>query len=296
MPCAVALTVPTDLHLVAASKGSLRWPESGDEYDAVGSFRGEGVPVVESETIPNLMVPAHAEYILEGEFLCEDEVMPPYAEDIASGHMFGEEACPIFKVKCITHRKNPWWGCTTWSASGLNGHEGVHSGLFIQTEADAIIFLRSLGFKVKDVAMLWDMEVAVIQLEVDGYTKPYPHYGQAVALACYGNPGRLVGQSTKYLIVVGPDVDPADFTDVAWALGTRTMPASDSVVIKNGMAQWGDPGGLPGPLGWKTYGEQILIDATIKYPERYDKWPPRCEPAEWEKAAIERMALKIGSK
>ena len=302
MPAAFVYGVPTDIHVVAALR-SFRWPESGDEYDFVGGLRGEPVELVESETIPGLKVPAHAEWVIEGEFLAEDEIMPPYAEDIASGYMFGSENCPVFDVKCITHQKDPSWDAVTFSSSGssasfnssgIGSHEGPHTGLqFLNCEPAAINFLRSLGFKVKDIVMVGGgREVVVVQLEVDGSLKP-PHYGKRVLMALQGNPAVTIGPVTKYLIVVGPDINPYDFTDVMWALGTRSMPISDSVTIEKGLAGWGDPGGLPGPLGWKSYGEQIMIDALIKVPERYDKFPPRAEPLEWEREALKRMQERL---
>ena len=108
-------------------------------------------------------------------------------------------------------------------------------------------------------------------------------------MALHGNPGYHIGPPTKYLIVVGPDINPYDFSDVMWALGTRTQPVSDSIVIEKGLSGWGDPAGIPGPMGVKAYGEQVMIDALIKVPERYETWPPRAEPVEWEQEAIKRM-------
>lgn len=295
MPAVLLCGNTTDVHVLAAQKLSSIWPQNGDEYEVLGGFRGEAVEIVESETIPGLMVPAYTEWVIEGEFLPEDETMPVHAEDIASGYIFGGETCPIFKVKCITHRKNPLWGCLTWSSSGLNGHYGPHTGLFQTFELEAINFLRGLGFKVKNVVGLLDGEVGVIQLEVDGFDKP-PHYGKQVAMALRGCPSTQAGPHSKYVIVVGPDIDPYDFKDVMWALGTRTMPISDSICIEKGLSQWGDPGAYAGPLGWRTFGEQVMIDALIKVPERYDTWPPRSEPVEWEKEAIKRMQEKIDTK
>lgn len=302
MPAAFAFGIPTDFHMVATFK-SLRWPGGGDEYELVGAFRGVPVELVASETIPGLKVPAHAEWVIEGEFLPEDEIMPPYAEDIASGYMFGGEACPIFVVKCITHRKDPWWDATTFSSSGSSfglgnigvSHEGPHMGLaFLGWEAPAINFLRGTGYKVRDVVISHGgREVVVVQLEVDGALKPYPHYGKEVLMAFHGNPGGSIGRLTKYLIVVGPDINPYDLNDVMWAMATRSMPVSDSIVIEKGLGEWGDPSAATGPLGWKTYGEQVMIDALIKVPERYDKYPPRSEPLEWEKEAVERIKEKL---
>lgn len=300
MPAALVFGVPTDINFVAAMR-AYRWPETGDEYELVGALRGEPVDVVPAETIPGLMVPAHAEWIFEGEFLNEEELMPPYAEDIASGYMFGNELCPVFRLKCITHRKNPWWDPTTFSSSGssagpdaggLGGHEGPHTGLqFLATcEPQAINFLRSLGMKIKDVVMIGGgREVVVIQTELDGADKPMPHWGKQILMAMHGNPSFAIGPPTKYLIVVGPDINPYDWSDVMWALGTRSMPVSDSIQIEKGLCGWGDPGGLADDKGWKAYGEQIMIDALIKVPERYTSFPLRAEPMGWEEPAIQRI-------
>ena len=136
-------------------------------------------------------------------------------------------------------------------------------------------------------------EVVVVQTEVDGKDKPMAHYGKNILMALRGNPAVTVGLVTKYLIVVGPDINPYDFNDVMWALGTRSMPVSDSIVIEKGLAGWGDPDALPGPLGWKTFGEQVMIDGLIKIPERHQNFPPRAEPAEWEIAAVNDLRRRI---
>ncbi|MCK4723702.1 MAG: UbiD family decarboxylase, partial [Dehalococcoidia bacterium] len=116
-----------------------------------------------------------------------------------------------------------------------------------------------------------------------------------ILMALHGNPAVTIGPVTKYLIVVGPDINPYDFNDVMWALGTRSMPVSDSIVIEQGLAGWGDPGVLPGPLGWKTYGEQIMIDGLIKVPERYSNFAPRAEPLDWELQAVSEIRERVST-
>jgi len=295
MPCAIALGLPPDFHMVASSHmGAGHWPESGyDEYEVLGGFRGEPIEVVESETIPGLMVPAQAEWVIEGEFLLEDYIVPEYAEDIASGYIMGGERCPYFRVKCITHRDKPWWAFT-WSDSGMNGHQGPHTGIYSLLEIEALNELRARGYQVKDVVFL--SQVGIVQLSVDGMEKPWPHYGRQVGMALYTNRSNWAGLMSKYIIVVGPDINPYDWSDVWFALNTRVMPVSDSLMIEKGNCIWGDPGGYDGPLGWKTFGEQMLIDATIKVPERYSTWNPRSSPRAWEEDAIERMKAKLGAK
>ncbi len=301
MPAAFIFGVPTDVHVTAGLR-IFRWPEEGCEYDIVSTLRGEPIELIEAETIPGLMVPAHAEWVIEGEFLPEDEIMPPFAEDISSGYLFGGENCPVFRVKCITHRENPLWDATTFSSSGSSvvgdreSHEGPHTGLqYLNIEPAALSFLRDIGFKIKDVVMIGGgREVVVVQSAVDGADKPMAHYGKNILMALHGNPAVTVGPVTKYLIVVGPDINPYDLSDVMWALGTRSMPVSDSITIEKGLAGWGDPGALPGPLGWKTFGEQIMIDGLIKVPERHASFPPRAEPLEWEMQAVNDLRRRLG--
>jgi hypothetical protein len=71
------------------------------------------------------------------------------------------------------------------------------------------------------------------------------------------------------------------------------MPVSDAITIEKGLAGWGDPGAMPGPMGWKTYGEQIMIDGLIKVPERYNSFVPRAEPLEWEVRAVSEISDRI---
>ncbi len=291
MPAAYAMCNQPALPAIAAVRSGLVWPKDGvDEYAVAGGLNGKGVEVIESETIPGLMVPAQAEFVLEGEFLPEDYLVPKYAEGVYQGHLLGNHMMPVFRINCITHRKNPMW-MTTWSGSGFN-HEGPHTAfadLFF--EAEALNYLRANDYAVKDIVS-YDLETIVVQTSIDGRDKP-PHYGKQLLTAVYACPHGYLGNGSKYYICVGPDIDPYNLRDVLWALGTRAQPVTDSIVIQDGLCAWGDPSGLPGPLGWRTYGQQVLIDALIKVPERRVEWEPRTEPREWEMEAINRIRAKI---
>jgi len=294
MPAAYAMCCDPSIPAVAAVRSGLVWPQDGvDEYAVAGGLRGAPVEVVESETIPGLMVPAHAEIIIEGEFLPQDYLVPKFAEGVYQGHLLGNHLMPMFRIKTITHRKNPMW-MTTWSSSGLN-HQGPHvafADLFFETEA--LDYMLQNNYKVKNIVS-YDLETIVVQTTVDGFEKS-PHYGKQVLTALYACPHGYIGNGSKYYICVGPDIDPYDLRDVMWALGTRAQPVSDSIVITEGLCAWGDPSGLPGPLGWRCFGQQVMIDALIKCPERRTYWEPRSEPRSWEEAEIKRMKLKIEGK
>ncbi len=293
MPAAYAMCCDPGIVATAAVRTGLVWPQDGVcEIAVAGGFNGQAIEVVESETIPGLMVPAHAEYVVEGEFLPEDYIVPKYSEGVYQGHLTGEHSMPMFRIKSITHRRKPMW-MTTWSSSGLN-HAGPHSD-FADTlfEAEALNYLQGNGFKVKDIVS-YDLETIVIQTTVDGAQKP-PHYGKTLLQALYSCPHGYLGNGNKFYICVGPDINPYDLRDVIWALGTRVQPATDTILIRDGLCAWGDPSGIPGPLGWRAYGQQVLIDALIKVPERRTDWDPRTEPRNWEEAAIERIKRKLES-
>lgn len=291
MPAAYAMCNDPSIVATSAVRSGLVWPQDGVcEYAVAGGLKGEPIELVESETIPGLMVPAHAEFVVEGEFLPEDYVVPKYSEGVYQGHLTGVHSMPMFRIKTITHRRKPMW-MTTWSGSGMN-HAGPHSDfadLFF--EAEALNYLQGNGFKVKDIVS-YDLETIVLQTTVDGAEKP-PHYGKTLLQALYSCPHGYIGNGNKYYICVGPDIDPYDLRDVIWALGTRVQPASDTILIREGLCAWGDPSGIPGPLGWRAYGQQVLIDALIKVPERRADWDPRTEPRNWEMTAIERIRQKL---
>jgi len=280
-PAAFVYGLPTDFHVIGGLK-RVRWPEMGDEYEILGGMRGEAVDVVESETIPGMMVPAHAEWVIEGEFINEDYRTPPCSEDLFAGFIWGEALWPVFKVNCITHRSNPLWTGATFSSLSSQDHAGVHQGLYkICTQSDAMYSLRQAGYRVKDVANL-AMWAVVVQLEVDGRDKPVPEYGLEI--------GKLVG--AKYTIVVGPDINPYDAEDVLWAVGMRAP--------RN---QWYDypppPPGQPEIPRYGIFNEvttdmgYTVIDATIQSPGGFGTFPPRTEPPVWERDAIERIKAKL---
>lgn len=89
--------------------------------------------------------------------------------------------------------------------------------------------------------------------------------------AVWGSTSRWARQA-KYVIVVGPDVDPFNMDQVMWALSTRVQPITDTIPNPKGAALL-DPSAPRGPQGNTPVSEQLGIDATIKVPERFDDYP-----------------------
>src|SRR5205085_2589031 len=79
--------------------------EGQTEFEAAGAWRGAPTELVRCET-SDLLVPANAEIILEGELVRGERTHEgPHGE---STGFYGEnQAGLIIKINCITHRKNP---------------------------------------------------------------------------------------------------------------------------------------------------------------------------------------------
>ena len=283
---------PADIEMLAPVK-TLPWPESGDEYEMLGGLRDQPVEVVESESFSGLMIPAHAEWVIEGEFLNEQEKMPAFTGEVNFiGFVLGDMTYTVFRVTCITHRRKALWAGNLSSVGGMHGNEGTHTALAnLNIEAEAVNYLRGHGFQVKDVALLAGPMFTVIQLAVSGHAKPYPQYGQkaGLALSTYG-----AHVASAYIIIVGPDIDPHDPSQVAWTVGMYAAPLTSSVSVTKDFMAISSMLGFQNPeRGAAPAAEQVILDATVPVPERYDSWRPRSEPSEWEQQAIVNIRDKL---
>ena len=102
MPIAIVLGADPISHLIATA--AIRIQEN--EADYVGGMRGEPLELVPCET-NDLLVPAHAEIVIEGELLI-DKIAPdgPFGE--YSGYRSGTMCEGVaVKLKAITYRNNP---------------------------------------------------------------------------------------------------------------------------------------------------------------------------------------------
>ncbi len=102
MPMALVIGADPLCHMVATGGYGI----GVDEADIAGALRGEPVELVKCET-SDLLVPAHAEIVVEGEIL-PDGIAPegPFGE--YPGYRTGKARTGILcRVKAITHRNSP---------------------------------------------------------------------------------------------------------------------------------------------------------------------------------------------
>jgi len=255
-------------------------PYGVDEFSVASALAGEPIPLVKCETV-DLEVPAYAEIVLEGE-ITTDYVEPegPFGE--FPGYIGRPTLSPIFKIKCITHRKNP-----------------IYQAFISQMPPSESSKLRGIAYEVLlyrhlkhycNITGLLDVAFhepagshfyCVIQLRVTHPAEAWQALTSALSLA---------PALPKYVIAVDDDINPRDPDAVNWALATRVMPHRDIRII-TGRISWLDPSAAP-----QTVGEAeatfpavegtsaLIINATRKWP-----YPPTALPA---KEYMER-ALQI---
>jgi 4-hydroxy-3-polyprenylbenzoate decarboxylase len=276
---AVACQVDPALHLACATG----IPFGMDEYDYAGGLRGSPVELVKCETV-DLEVPATAEYVIEGVF------RPDVPTDIIGWHSNSvgyydkHQIFPIFDLTAITHRKDPMWYGTIEMMPPFDHNYMA----LLPVEGELLADLQRKIPEVKDAVVTPNMTY-IVQLSVDGTSKPHPEFGKYVLHALWGSAGRWP-RTAKVAVVVGPDVNPYDLGAVEWAIQTRVQPVSDIIMNKAGQAFVLDPSAPKGPQGFPTSSEQMGIDATIKIPERFTDY---AVVSQAEPEAVRAVAKKL---
>ncbi|MCD6400489.1 MAG: UbiD family decarboxylase [Anaerolineales bacterium] len=262
MPLAVVIGWDQLLPAVASSPV----PTGVDEYDVMGSLRQSPVELVKCET-SDLLVPASAEIILEGELILDkSQFIPcgPFGE--YTGHYGPENLRPPFKVKCITYRNNPIFQGTMEGTPINEDHTicSVSHSAFVWDLLDE----RMTGV----TGVNNDPSTAYANLIVQINNS---YYGQVHQVAANVWSSHLSNMMCKNVIVCDEDVDIYDLNKVFWAFGYRVDPKTD-IIQYPGWVSALDPVVRPwdkmGPGGNK--GTRLLIDATkpIDNPHQDEYW------------------------
>jgi 2,5-furandicarboxylate decarboxylase 1 len=185
-----------------------------DERAIMGGLLGEPLELVKCET-SDLLVPAHAEMILEGEILPHERTPEgPFGE--FTGYSLGERQREVLKVRAITHRRDAIFQDIT---------VGHLDHLMLSTtpiEANLYRAVRAMVPTVKSVRVPAPFTCYVsIEQRISGQAKN-------AILAVLG-----ADLYMKRVVVVDHDVDVFNDRQMSWAIATRCQPDRDIVIITN---------------------------------------------------------------
>ncbi|HET8727968.1 MAG TPA: UbiD family decarboxylase, partial [Alphaproteobacteria bacterium] len=244
LPVAVGIGVHVTEHIAAAFKA----PSGTNEMEIAGGLRGQPVELARAKTV-DVMVPANAEIVLEGEILpngwTADE--GPFGE--FAGMQGDLKHNPLFRVSAITHRRNPIFYALQmpWENDWLNGPA---------TEAACARVLGLAGIQVAAVRATeggccgWSVVVAI---------KKRAGEGKNAIAALLSLP------VVKQAIVTDDDINIHDPNEVEWAITFRCQADRDIVILSGMKGKHVDPSLRPWDLkpGELPTTSKFGIDATI---------------------------------
>jgi 2,5-furandicarboxylate decarboxylase 1 len=242
------IAVAVGVHPYEMLAASYKAPIDVDEYAIAGGLHGAPVDLVRCRTV-DLEVPADAELVLEGELLpmgwTADE--GPFGE---FSHITGDVKWnPIFRVKCITHRRDPIFYMlqmpweNDWLAAPVIEAAGLQALRIASVEPVAI--RAPIGG-----CCYWTLIASI---------RKRPGEGKNALLAL------LSVAEVKLAIVTDDDIDIFDPDMLDWAMTFRVQADHDVLIVPGARGKHIDPsvrawslgkGGLPTTA-------KLGIDATI---------------------------------
>jgi UbiD family decarboxylase len=259
LPVAFAIGVHPAIALGALAIGSI----DEDERAIMGALLGEPLELVKCES-SDVLVPAQAELILEGEILPAARVAEgPFGE--FTGYSLGERQREVVRYTAVTHRRDAMFQDITVA------HLDHMLLSTIPMEANLYRAVRAMVPSVKAVRVPGPFTCYVsIEQRLVGQAKN-------AMMAVFG-----ADLYMKRVVVVDHDVDVFDDRQVNWALATRCQPDRDIAIIANARGSDLDPSTRE-----DGYTAKWGVDATAK--PSLDAYTPRhrVPPEVWQRLRIE---------
>ncbi len=215
-PMPVALAIGAEPLTLLAASASARIEE--DEADYAGAIRQEAVELVKCET-SELLVPAHAEIIIEGEIEPDKSALEGPFGEYSGYRSGGVNLRPLVRVTAITHRNSP---ILTMCSVGIPVDEN-HSAWVVGQSLGIKRRLKRHGIPVVDVYMAPEMAGFTATVSVESGGRAVAQQIGEVLTA------RRAGLSK--IFVVDRDVDIYNLGEVAHAFATKCHPRRGIIVI-----------------------------------------------------------------
>ena len=237
LPVAFAVGVHPAIALGCLAIGSI----DEDERGIMGGLLEEPLELVRCET-SDVLVPAHAEMIIEGEILPRDRVEEgPFGE--FTGYSLGARPREVLKVKAITYRNGAMFQDISV------GHLDHMLLSTIPMEANLYRAVRAMVPSVRQVRVPSPFTCFVsIEQRLTGQAKN-------AILSVLG-----ADLYMKRVVVVDHDVDVFNDRQVNWAIATRCQPDRDIAIITNARGSDLDPS----TAGNDGFTSKWGVDATAK--------------------------------
>lgn len=243
----VAVAIGADPATIYASTAPL--PPGIDETLFAGFLRKKPVELVQAKTV-DLLVPAHAEFVLEGYIDPEEDfrVEGPFGDH--TGYYSLKDLYPIFHVTCVTHKKNPVYNATV---VGQPPQEDCY-----MAKATERIFLPLMKLIIPEIVdMNMPFEGVFHNCVIISIKKEYPGAARKVMNSLWG-----LGQmaNAKMIIVVDHDVNVQNVSEVAWKVANNIDARRDLVIVDGPLDALDHSSPQP------NYGAKLGVDATKKTP------------------------------
>jgi 4-hydroxy-3-polyprenylbenzoate decarboxylase len=253
-------------------------PPMIDEYLFSGILRGEPVEVVKCLT-NDLLVPAHAEIVLEGWCdLEETRWEGPFGDH--TGYYSLADDFPVFHVEAITMRSDAIYPATIVGPPPM---EDDYIG-----KATERLFLPVVKAMLPEV-IDYDLPLEGVFHNCVIFQIKKEFAGQAFRVMNFAwSMGQMM--FTKFVIVVDADVDCHDYSQVAWRCFNNVDPSRDLLITKGPLDR------LDHSSNMQSFGYKMGVDATKPLPgEGHEReWPDALEMSPEVKARVDAMWADLG--
>lgn len=272
--CAIAIGFDPLLYLASVMKMPVVGRDA--EFRFVGGLYGKPVQLAKCVTV-DIDIPASSEIVFEGYIDLEDvRDEGPYGE--YTGYYGEKMVQPTFHLKCVTHRKSPYYvSCTSAHVASecLILHYPQPFSWYRRMKTEVV------GFRDAYLPLQGRNFMAIVQIQ-----KRYPGWGKQAIMSALGS--GFAAAIINWLIVVDEDIDIYNWDQVLFALATRVDPQLDIVTFPplavnalNPSARSRIPESKDFPYTNFALCSKVGIDATKKFsnePGRQRPTPPLSLP------------------
>jgi UbiD family decarboxylase len=256
MPVAAVIGGPPVVSFAAAAKTAY----GVDEMEIAGGLAGSALQVVRGKTV-DLLVPAHAECVIEGFVRPDTErIEGPFGEVL--GYVNQSSSAPVVDITAIYHRSAPIHHGYVQQMPPSDGHLVMEMGFlgplwFHLTRKLGLEGIRNLAIARGSASLA----ILVAQIE-KAHVSESARIGRALAKFNLGQ---------KFIYLVDEDIDIRDQETLNWALSSRVDPERDIEFIKDFPTFQYDPSTLSRAakdgkeLGAPPYPSSVaIVNATVK--------------------------------